>query len=431
MYSEDVADVLKEKKISVGDRIEIKKEFRKYEGILMPRIDMGDRSALVLKLDNGYNIGLKLSKGTEISLVSKGPDEEKREEPEPARLDPTKPRISVLSMGGTISSKVDYRTGGVTPKFTAGDLVESVPELAEIANIRGREVESILSEDMRFSDYKKLASTIQKEIKEGCDGIIVTHGTDTMHYTACALAFVLDGLSTPVILVGSQRSSDRASSDGPMNLLCAAQFLAKTDFGEVGVCMHASENDDYCFIHPACKVRKMHTSRRDAFKPVNSLPWALVSSKGEIRFFMKGYRRKGGTELKTRPNFEDRVALLKSYPDMEPKIIDFYTKNGYKGLVLEGTGLGHIPSYLSESLGKFLKKGIVVMTSQCISGRVNMNVYSTGRELERLGVVQGGDMLPETAYIKLSWLIANYKDMEEVKRLMGENLRGEMSDKSI
>ncbi len=306
-----------------------------------------------------------------------------------------------------------------------------MPELAGIANIRGREIERILSEDMKFSDYKKLAKEIENEINEGCDGIIVTHGTDTMHYTACALAFALEDLPVPVILVGSQRSSDRASSDGSMNLICAAQFLAKTDFGEVAVCMHASENDDYCFIHQACKVRKMHTSRRDAFKPVNSLPWVLVSPEGEIRFFTQDYRKKGTTELKVRPNFEDKVALLKSYPDMEPAIIDFYTKNGYKGLVLEGTGLGHVPSYLIESLEKFLKKGIVVMTSQCISGRINMNVYSTGRRLEELGVIQGGDILPETAYIKLAWLLGNYKDSEEVKKLMGENLRGELSDRSI
>jgi len=428
MYSKEIQNMLDRKNIEIGDTIEIKKEEKIFSGILMPRIDMGDRNCLVIKMKNGYNVGLRFSKDLEVNLVSKG--YKKVTELKPIIYDKAKPKISILSMGGTIASKVDYKTGGVVPSFTAEELTESIPELAETANIHGRQVENILSENMKFSDYKKLIAEIEKEIKEGCEGIIVTHGTDTLHYTASALAFALEELPVPVVLVGSQRSSDRASSDGPFNLICAAQFIASTDFGEVGICMHATESDDFCFIYPACKTRKMHTSRRDAFKTINSRPWALVSPSGEIKIFKSNYKRKDkNRKLKVKDNFEDKVAILKSYPDMEPKIIDFFTKGGYKGLVLEGTGLGHIPSYLSKSLQKFLEKGIVVMTSQCLSGRINMNVYSTGRELEQLGVIPVEDMLPETAYVKLAWLLGNY-DKKEVKRLIKENLRGEISDRS-
>jgi len=428
MYSKEIQNMLDRKNIEIGDTIEIKKEEKIFSGILMPRIDMGDRNCLVIKMKNGYNVGLRFSKDLEVNLVSKG--YKKVTELKPIIYDKAKPKISILSMGGTIASKVDYKTGGVVPSFTAEELTESIPELAETANIHGRQVENILSENMKFSDYKKLIAEIEKEIKEGCEGIIVTHGTDTLHYTASALAFALEELPVPVVLVGSQRSSDRASSDGPFNLICAAQFIASTDFGEVGICMHATESDDFCFIYPACKTRKMHTSRRDAFKTINSRPWALVSPSGEIKIFKSNYKRKDkNRKLKVKDNFEDKVAILKSYPDMEPKIIDFFTKGGYKGLVLEGTGLGHIPSYLTKSLQKFLEKGIVVMTSQCLSGRINMNVYSTGRELEQLGVIPVEDMLPETAYVKLAWLLGNY-DKKEVKRLIKENLRGEISDRS-
>ena len=430
MYSKDIEKMLKSKKIEVGDEIRIKKEDKVYSGILMPRIDMGDRNCIVLKLNNGYNVGLRFSKDIEINLISKGVKSQKKKL-KPILYDKNKPKISILSMGGTIASKVDYKTGGVVPRFTAEDIIESIPELAEIANIHGRQIENLLSENMKFSDYEKLAEEIKREVENGCDGVIVAHGTDTMHYTASALAFAFEELFIPVILVGSQRSSDRASSDGPFNLICAAQFIAKSDFGEVGVCMHATENDDFCFIYPACKVRKMHTSRRDAFKSINTKPWALVSPQGDIKFFRNGYRKKDknrNTVLKNK--FEEKVALVKSYPNINSKIIDFYTNSRYKGIVLEGTGLGHVPKDLNKALKKFLEKGIVVMTSQCLNGRINMNVYSTGRELEEIGVIPGEDMLPETAYIKLAWLLGNY-NKKEVENLIRKNLRGEINDRTL
>ncbi|MCD6477791.1 MAG: Glu-tRNA(Gln) amidotransferase subunit GatD [Candidatus Aenigmarchaeota archaeon] len=430
VYSGKIKKILKSKGVERGDRIRIKKGSKIYEGILMPRIQLGDRDSLVIKLENGYNIGLRYSDNVEIELISKHKKVGKKEL-KPIKYDKNKPRISILSMGGTIASRVDYRTGGVVPRFTAEELIEDVPELREIANIYGRQVESILSENMEFKDYKKLIREVKKEIENGVDGIIITHGTDTLHYTAAALSFALENLPIPVILVGAQRSSDRASSDGPMNLICATQFIAKSDFGEIGVCMHATESDDYCFIHPACKIRKMHTSRRDAFRTINSKPWAKVYPDGRIEFLKEDYvRRDAKRKLVVKDKFEEKTALVKVHPSISPKIIDVLVKEKYRGLVIEGTGLGHAPSGIKDSLKRFLKSGIVVMTSQCLDGRINMNVYSTGRELQEIGVIPGEDMLPEVAYIKLSWLLGNYKDKREIKRLIKTNLRGEISERS-
>ncbi len=430
MYDKKIQQGLKKKKIEVGDEIEVVKKDKSYSGILMPRIDMGDRSSIVLKLKNGYNIGLKYSKDVEIKLLSKLKKKSK-DTKKTIIHDKKKPIISILSMGGTIASKVDYKTGGVIPSFTAEDLVESIPELAEIANIHGRQIENILSGNMKFSDYKKLINEIKKELKKNCEGIIITHGTDTMHYTSSALAFALEDLPVPVILVGSQRSSDRASSDGPLNLICAAQFIVNSDFGEVGLCMHATESDDFCLIYPACKTRKMHTSCRDAFRSVNTEPWGLVSPDGKIKFFKKDYKRMDKKrKIKIKNKFCEDVAILKVHPNMSPNIFDFLTKSGCKGLVLEGTGLGHAPYYVRDSIRKFIKKGIVVMTSQCLNGRINMNVYSYGRRLEEMGVLNGNDMLPETAFIKLSWLLGNCDDRDEVEKLMLKNLRGEINERS-
>ena len=324
MYSNSLRRLLKRKRIEIGDRIKVEKNGKFYEGILMPRV-MGDKDTVIIKLDNGYNIGLKSKK---IELVSKAKKEKKRSKRK-LEKDPKKPNITILCMGGTIASRIDYRTGAVTPLSSAEDLIESIPELKEIANIEGREVELKLSENLDFKDYKKLVREIEKEFKKDVDGIIITHGTDTLHYTATALSFAIKNPPVPIILVGSQRSSDRASSDGPMNLICAARFITKTKFRDIGICMHATESDNFCLIYPACKTRKMHTSRRDAFKTVNSRPWALIFPEGEIRFLREKRENDEKTVIKNK--FEEKVALIKTYPNMDPKIIDFLTKNKSNG----------------------------------------------------------------------------------------------------
>ena len=342
-------------------------------------------------------------------------------------------RVSILHTGGTLASKVDYKTGGVVSKFSDKDILNMYPEIKSIVKIKSRLIRNMASEDMNFKHYNLMAKEVAKELR-GSDGVIITHGTDTMHFSSAALSFILEDLDKPVILVGAQRSSDRGSSDAGLNLVCACQFIDKSDFNGVGICMHEGMGDENCLILPGVKTRKMHTSRRDAFKVVNDQAVARVNKNGKIEFFKNLKKEKGKLKLKL-INEKIKVGLFKSRPNMFASELKIFSK--YDGLVLEGTGLGHFPitkidGFTEENkkvfseIKKLSKKIPVVMTSQCLFGRVNMNVYSPGRELVGAGVLGNqSDMLPEVAYIKLAWLLSNNK--KEVRKLMGEDLRGEIN----
>ncbi len=342
-------------------------------------------------------------------------------------------KVSILHTGGTLSSKVDYKTGGVVAKYSDKEILNLYPEINSIVKIKSRLLRNMSSEDMNFKHYNLMAKEVVKELK-GSDGIIITHGTDTMHYTGAALSFILEDLDKPVLLVGAQRSSDRGSSDAGLNLICACQFIKNSDFFGVGICMHEGMSDESCLILPGVKTRKLHTSRRDAFKVVNDSAIARVDKKGKVEFLKKVKKEKGKLNLKL-INEKLKIGLFKSRPNMFASELKIYEK--YDGLVLEGTGLGHFPitkidNFTEENKKIFIEiKGLakkipVVMSSQCIFGRVNMNVYSPGRELLNVGVLGNySDMLPEVAYIKLAWLISNYK--KDVKKLVGKDLRGEIN----
>jgi len=448
-YSPAIRKLLGKNKTGTGGRIAVQRGKDLFEGLLMPS---SDPDTLVLKLDSGYNIGIKFGKGVGIrkperAEPAKIKEEEKFEiekSDKAARqeFDKPKPTISILHTGGTIASRVDYRTGGVVSKFSPEDLLAMFPELKETANIKTRLVFSMFSEDMQFAHRQILAREIAKDVESGVDGIIVTHGTDTMHYTSAALAFMLQNLPIPVILVGAQRSSDRGSTDAAQNLLSAAYFIAHSDFAGVAICMHENASDGSCLILPATKSRKMHASRRDAFRPINSLPWARVNyAENKIEFLKNDYRKKDKKrKVESKTKMEEKVALVKISPNFDGSLIDFFSKKKYKGLVLEGTGIGHAPVTLLDkytkrnqelfiSLKKAVEKGMVVcMSSQTIYGRVDMNVYSTGRDLLKIGVVPCGDMLPETAFIKLAWLLGNFP--KKARELMGKNLCGELSERT-
>ncbi len=420
-----------------GDIVEIQTNSEKLFGVLMPS---KDRATLILKLDSGYNIAVDLGKVKSFKVVKK---QVKSAEPKkPAlKFDKKLPIISILHTGGTIASAVDYKTGGVVARFSPEDLIAMFPELGKIANIKSRLIRNMLSDDMRFAHYNLMAKEVEKEIKSGVDGVIITHGTDTMHYSSAALSFILEGLSVPVILVGAQRSSDRGSSDAFVNLVCAAYFIAKSDFAGVAVCMHENISDNNCWILPATKTRKMHTSRRDAFRPINTKPWARVNyDKGNVEFLNKDYKRKEKKNPNLRlfkPNL--KVGILKIHTNMYSS--EFENYKGFDGLILEGTGLGHVPvSVIDEftkehkkilaAIKKLSDKGIVVvMTPQTIYGQLQMNVYSPGREIQEAGVIGNYcDMTPETAFIKLAWLLSNYSK-QKVKELFVQDLRGEISKK--
>ena len=437
MYSEELQELFKRKKISIGDSIAIKAEGAEITGELMPRTDVGDADTLVIKLSSGYNIGISKNNIKEMQLVSPAAAKV-AVEVAPVKKNAKLPTISILHTGGTIASKVDYRTGGVTARFTPQEILEMFPELREMSNIESRLIRNMWSEDMRFAHYNLMADEIEKEVKKGVDGIIITHGTDTMHYSAAALAFMLEDLPVPVILVGAQRSSDRGSTDAAGNLINATYFIANSDFAGVAICMHETSNDSDCLILPATKTRKMHTSRRDAFRPINTTAIAKVNyEKKSISFIAKEHNKKSGAKLKVRHfNEKLRVGLLKTHTNMYASEVAAY--KDFDGLLIEGFALGQAPinrvdEFTEEhprilaAIQDLCKRMPVVMASQCIYGRLQMNVYSTARDLQTAGVVGNlDDMTAETAFIKLSWLLSNYKK-EEVVKLMTKSLRGEIT----
>ncbi|MGC9443673.1 MAG: Glu-tRNA(Gln) amidotransferase subunit GatD [Candidatus Methanospirareceae archaeon] len=419
-----------------GDRIRVRKStdsgITVYEGIFMPTASQN----IVIKLDSGYNIGIR-PQDVELELVSRAGVVQEHtavEAPETQRTERL-PFLAILSTGGTIASKVDYRTGAVSPQFTTADILEAIPELGQIATITGQVVYSILSENMRATYWQRLAAEVHAEIQNGADGIIVTHGTDTMGYTAAALAFMVQ-TPVPVVLVGSQRSSDRPSSDASMNAICAAK-VATSDIAEVVVVMHGSTSDDFCLIHRGTKVRKMHTSARPAFQSINDEPigrvWYSAGDVARVRIEATApYVQRGERELVLRAALEERCALIKFFPGEDPAVLEYFVEQGYKGLVVEGTGLGHVSAEWIPSIRRTVERGIpVVMTSQCLYGAICDRVYDTGRDLLHAGVIEAEDMLPETALVKLMWVLGQTQDMASVGQMMQENIAGEIKGRRM
>ncbi|ASJ04324.1 Glu-tRNA(Gln) amidotransferase subunit GatD [Thermococcus barossii] len=422
---------MRDKNLEVGDYVRIiEKENGNtsvYEGIVMNPYELSSGETLTLKLDNGYNIGILVDQIVSVEIIEKvAPREElKFEEVFPKK--PGLPSVAIIGTGGTIASRIDYKTGAVHAAFTAEELAKAVPEIFDIANITPKLLFNIMSEDMRPEYWIRIAHEVARMLNNGEDGVVIAHGTDTMAYTASALSFMLRDLGKPVILVGSQRSSDRPSSDAAMNLICSVR-MATADFGEVAIVMHGETGDTYCLAHRGTKARKMHTSRRDAFRSINDIPLARIWPDGRIEFLRKDYRKRTESEVWVDDEMEERVALVKAFPGIQPEVIDFFVDRGYKGLVIEGTGLGHVPTYLIESIRRATEEGIAVcMTSQCLYGRVNLNVYSTGRRLLKAGVIPCEDMLPETAYVKLMWVLGHTDDPREVREMMLTNYAGEIT----
>ncbi len=392
----------------------------RYAGTDLEGTYITDRDGMaVIKLNSGYNIGVDPG-----CLTVVAPAEVMEGVGMVVRQDTSLPRLSIISTGGTIASRVDYRTGAVTSQFTADDIMRAIPGLADIAQFRSEVLATILSENMTPTIWQTLAKSICAEIKNGAEGVMVTHGTDTMAYSAAAVSFMLD-TPVPVIFVGSQRSADRPSSDNVMNGLASAA-AATSDLGEVAVVMHASTNDDTCAIHRGTRVRKMHTSRRDAFHSIGVAPIGSVAYPSlDVTLSADAVRRRPETEPVLAATLEEKVGLTTFYPGMNPDLIHAF--DGYRGLVVSGTGLGHTSAPVIEALSSLIDAGtVVVMTSQCLNGRVCDRVYDTGRDLLFAGVLEGEDMLPEVAYVKLMWVLGQTNDTEEAARLMATPLRGEL-----
>ena len=410
-----------------GDRIRVDSDDRTYEGVLLPS---STDDHLVVKLEGGYNVGIDRD-GTDIDVLAEdvyeidGAQDGDEDEASTVEFDDDLPTISLISTGGTIASTVDYRTGAVTAQFDAEDVLRAVPDLAGRANYRGRVVANILSENMEPPIWQELARAVHDEIEAGADGVVVMHGTDTMQYSASALAFMLE-TPVPIVFTGSQRSADRPSSDNVMNAVSAVE-AAKSDCAEVLVCMHANESDTTCALHRGTRVRKNHTSRRDAFETVGAAPLGTVDYESEDVTFHRAHQERDAVDLELTPDLETDVELVKFTPGMDPAFLEI--AEGSAGLIIEGTGLGHVHTDLIPKLEELIEDGTtVVMTSQCLEGRVCDRVYDTGRDLLEAGVLEGEDTLPGTAKVKLMWALENSENVDEA---MATSLAGEIQERSV
>jgi glutamyl-tRNA(Gln) amidotransferase subunit D len=430
-YRGQALKLLKSVGAEIGDVVHVTKDGESWEGILIPRSEIGDEHHIVIKMKSGYNVGVRIDQSAQVEKVGEGV-KPKFEPPPLPEQNQSLPRIAIVSTGGTIASRVDYRTGGVRAALSASELYSVVPELSEIAVVDTEILFSIFSENITSKHWIETAKTVAKHINNGVAGVVVAHGTDTLGYTAAALSFALQDLPVPVVMVASQRSADRPSSDAATNLVGAVKAAASAPFAEVVIAMHETVSDTSIVFHRGTKARKCHTSRRDTFKSVNASPIARLED-NKLKMLTKRYRKRDDSrKLELKPEFEEKVALVKTHPDLNPQVIDWYVEKGYRGIILEGTGLGHVGDYLFSAIRNAIEKDVIVgMTSQCIWGRLNMNVYDQGRDLLAMGILSLDDMLPETAFVKLRWVLGQTTKPEEAKKLLTANVANEYSARTL
>jgi glutamyl-tRNA(Gln) amidotransferase subunit D len=400
-----------------------------FEGVILPRSGTFDDLHIVLKLKNGYNVGIHVDRVDSVEEVGYKEAVYKIPEKEfPSR--PDLPKVTLLGTGGTIASRLDYRTGAVIPAFTPGELYGAVPELADICNLTTKKIFGVFSENMGWTEYEILAENIGSEISAGADGIVVGHGTDTMGHTAAVLSFMVQNSPVPIVLVGSQRSSDRPSSDAAINLIHAVRTAAWADTAEVQICMFGPTSDSYGLLHRGTRCRKMHSSYRSTFRTVGDIPLCIVED-NSFKYLTDDYvRRDPEREVLVDTAHDDRVTILYYYPGMKPDLVDALVEKGYRGIVIAGTGLGHVNRPLYPALERAISSGVhIVMTVQTLWGFAQMYVYETGRDLLDIGVVPLDNMLPETALMKLGWVLGHTDDHSEVLAMMRKPINREITER--
>lgn len=426
-YKGEALETLKKYNVRVWGKTHIVTTRGEFDGTILPRAENDDDQHIVLKIDTGYNIGINVTTIKEMKETGYKKANYKVPEKEFPYTE-GQPKVKLFGTGGTIASRLDYRTGAVIPAFSPGELYGSVPELADICNLTTEKVFAVFSENMGPKQYISLAIAIGKEIENGVDGIIIAHGTDTLHHTAAALTYMVQNLPVPVVLVGSQRSSDRPSSDAALNLMHSAIAAGHGDIAEVMVCMFGPTSDEYGFLHRGTRVRKMHSSYRSTFRTLGDTPLATVTRKGVEAIKKKYNHRRKDKNVKILPYFEEKVTILYYYPNMQPDVIDALVDCGYKGIVIAGTGLGHVNKPVYPALKRAVEKGVhVFMTVQTLWGYTHMFVYDTGRDLMAMGVVPLDNMLPEAAYIKLGWALGQTTVRDEVIDIMQTPINDEIT----
>ena len=389
-----------------------------FEGVILPRSETFDDLHIVIKQKTGYNVGLHVDRI--VSIEELGYKKAHYKIPEKAfPYSSGLPSVTLLGTGGTIASRLDYRTGAVIPAFTPGELYGAVPELADVCNLTTKKIFGVFSENMGWDEYVTLAKAVGAEIEKGVDGIVIGHGTDTMGHTAAVLSFMVQDSPVPIVIVGSQRSSDRPSSDAALNLIHAVRSAAYGDIAEVQVCMFGPTSNRYGLLHRGTRVRKMHSSIRSTFRSIGDIPLCMVSRDSFDQLNDDYLHRDRHREVKVDAVYDDRVTILYYYPGMSPDLVDALVEKGYHGIVIAGTGLGHVNKPLYPALKRAIEQGVhVVMTVQTLWGYTQMYVYDTGRDLLDIGIIPLDNMLPETALMKLGWVLGHTREHEQVKQMM-------------
>ncbi len=428
-YRGEALSRLKEYDAQVWSDVEVRTDRGSFTGIVLPRSETADPYHIVLKLRSGYNVGIAAGGVQAISVQGRKEAHYKIPEKE-FPFDPKKPRVKLLGTGGTIASRLDYRTGAVIPAFSPGELYGSVPELADICNLETEKLYGVFSENMGPEQWVGTAEAIGREIEKGVQGIVIGHGTDTMHHTAAILSFMVQESPVPIVMVGSQRSSDRPSSDAALNLMHSVKTAAESDIAETMLCMFGPTSDAYGLLHRGTRVRKMHSSYRSTFRTIGDIPLAMVSREKITPLRQDYKRRRKDRHVTVNTSFEEKVSIVYYYPNMKPDIIDSLIDNNYRGIIIAGTGLGHVNKPLYPSLKRAREKNIAVfMTVQTLWGYVQMYVYDTGRDMMELGVVPGANMLPEVAYVKLGWVLGQVNDLQKVREMMMTSIAGEITER--
>ena len=424
--SEDPWNALRS--VPVGRRIELSDgRGQTWAGTIVPRTEMTGDRVLVLKLDSGYNVGVRVEPGYSYRLsTTEEPPAGSDGTPRHVRARPAAGdggRVALLTTGGTIASRVDYSTGGVRPVHDEREILEFFPELESAGAVRIVPVFDRLSEDISPEDWEALARHVVAAFGDGAEGVVIAHGTDTLAFTAAALSFLLQDLPGPVVLVGAQRSPDRPSSDGPSNLAAAVQVARSAQWAEVVVVMHAGLSDGRYAIHRGTWVRKMHSSRRDAFQSRNGPPIGYVDADG-VHLLHPARPASPGPPRVDGP-LDASGGLLWFYPGLTTGRAEAFGQ-GLRGVILAGTGLGHVASTHLEWIRRAIQGGqVVAMTTQCLEGGADPFVYATGRELQRAGVLYLGDLLPEVAFVKLLWALGHASDPKGVEALLLSEVAGE------
>lgn len=428
-YKGRALEILKSFNMRVWSEAIIKTTRGEFKGVLLPRSENDDDSHIVIKLATGYNIGISIDTIQDMQEFNFKEIQYKIPERE-FPTSPEKKNIKLFGTGGTIASRLDYRTGAVIPAFSPGELYGAVPELADICNLSTEKLFAVFSENMGPQQYITLAKAIGEEIKKDTHGIIIGHGTDTMSHTAAALSFMVQNSPIPIVMVGSQRSSDRPSSDAALNLIHAAKTAADSDIAEVMVCMFGPTSDEYGLLHRGTRVRKMHSSYRSTFRTIGDIPIAMVDRNNITPLRTDYNKRRNDKAVTITPVFEERVTLLYYYPNMNPDIIDAIVDLGYKGIVIAGTGLGHVNKLIYPAIKRAVARGVAIyMTVQTLWGYVNMFVYDTGRDLMSAGIIPTENMLPEVAYCKLGWALGQTSDLNKVKDIMLSPVNGDITER--